>query len=175
MKKIFAIMLTLVVLTGCSEELNDGNMELDKGIPISEYLGAEVADIPDNVLNLIQEVPCWIVEKTEWAFVVEGEYYITDRPINNYFIGISQKDMVFDFNEDYTMWFRYVVQKDKLIPAYESIDNENIKTLYYGDGEFIFSTYNLPDNGEYEVPVFFAKMGSQDVLDKWNQQINGNI
>ena len=167
MKKLLFMMLAIAVFAGCSKEDENKDISIENGISISEYLGKDVIDVPSDVLQLAQAVPCWEVEEVEWAKVVDGTYYISENPVN-YFIGIyHSKGMAFRFGETQVAWLYYIAQKDKAIPTCEFIDFEKIKVLYYDGENMVLSTVNTADSEKYEIPVFFVKKSSQDVADEW--------
>ena len=162
-----------MVLAACAKE-SDGVID-NIGVTFEDYIGKDVMPIPDNVIELLAESPCWKIEKVEYANVVDGKYY-TPTGSSNYYIGVSFLDSIFVFDKNGSAnWYYYVIigkwSDNNLLP--QMALQKTSKILYYDGEEMIFTNSN-EDNPEYGVPIFFTKVGNQEILDKWVKQIKDN-
>lgn len=163
-------------MTSCSGAKDDiDNIQENIGVNFVDYIGKDIPPIPDNVIELLAESPCWKVEKLRYAKIIEGTFYITETPKNPY-IGVSFADSIYEIDKDgLTKCYYYGMIKwvEILQPCYsimkKKISKANI--LYFDGEEMIFTPYSLQD-GETEVALFFTKVGSQEMLDKWIEQIS---
>ena len=173
MKKIILSALVAMVLVACAKESDGVNDNI--GVTFEDYIGKDVMPIPDNVIELLAESPCWKIEKVEYANVVDGKYY-TPTGSSNYYIGVSFLDSIFVFDKNGSAnWYYYVIigkwSDNNLLP--QMALQKTSKILYYDCEEMIFTNSN-EDNPEYGVPIFFTKVGNQEILDKWVKQIKDN-
>ena len=177
MKFVF-LFVAMSVITSCDNKIDREN--INTGMPFEDYFGMELPPIPDNIIELLAESPCWEIEKIEYADVIDGKYYFPSALPNLYlgvgFGGEGYLNSIFTFNKDgyANMYYYAVVGKpsDNNAKPVCNLTKEKISKILYYDGEtMIFTNYN-GDNSELGQPVFFTKYGSQELLDKWIEQIS---
>ncbi|MBQ8779873.1 MAG: hypothetical protein IJZ49_09220 [Alistipes sp.] len=171
--KFALLFVAICAITSCNK--NDEGIDKSIGVTFEDYIGKDVMPIPDNVIELLAESPCWKIEKVEYANVVDGKYY-TPTGSSNYYIGVSFLDSIFVFDKNGSAnWYYYVIigkwSDNNLLP--QMALQKTSKILYYDGEEMIFTNSN-EDNSEYGVPIFFTKVGNQEILDKWVKQIKDN-
>lgn len=168
-------------MTSCSKVEDDGDNQYENiGISFVDYMSKDIPPVPDNVVELIAQSPCWVTEKVEYANVVDGNFYITDFSKSGW-LGVDFIGSVCNFSKEgigtwyYNVVIRYPSSNQPNIEFGANcriFNNEisKVNILYYDGEEMIFTPYNL-QNVEAGVTLFFTKVGSKELLDEWKEKI----